>query len=152
MELLIFTITLFTFVIPIINTIYNPHDFQLEALMDAKSREQSDLIITITRAFQFLTTYTQLFTLIALYTYSPNHMFIAQLLTIYVFIIYHGINYICPFYLTYHNEKIVKEVITWIPPYNENIVIWFGLHWQHTIAPFYLYYLIYLYLFYISHK
>ncbi len=145
MELLIFTITLFTFVIPIINSIYNPHDFQLEALIDARSREQSDLIITITRTFQYLTLYTQFFTLIALYTYAPNHMFIAQFLTIYVFIVYHGINYICPFYLTYHNEKIVNEVISWIPPYNENIILWFGLHLQHTIGPFYIYYLSYKY-------
>ncbi len=141
MESQIFTATFISFLIPIVNTIVNPSPFQKEATDNAKQRGWNKYIILVTRACPYLTLYTQFWILVALYFLTPTTMFIGQSLSWFVFILYHGINYIDPMHLAYHPEELVKEVVSWTPPKNKNIVIWFGLHLQHTIFPFYLHYL-----------
>ncbi len=150
MESIIFNITLITFLIPIVNTVVNPFSFQKEASKNAKKRGFNSMIVTITRSCPYLTLYTQFWIIVAMYNLTPVSMFIGQSLSWCVFILYHGINFIDPMHLAYHPEEFVKEVVSWKPPINtqtsfKNIVVWFGLHLQHTIFPFYLHYLTYVY-------
>jgi len=128
-------------VIPIVFTTYNPFPFQVEAAKNAKIRGWNNFTILITRTCPYLTLYSQIWTILAIYSLNPTIMFVAQSMTIIVFCLYHGINLIDPTNLTYHPVEFVKEVISWKPPNNWNIIIWAGLHVQHTVFPFYLYYL-----------
>lgn len=143
MESLILVITFVSFLIPIVNTVINPHPFQIEATIHAKAKGWNDRIILITRSCCYLTLYTQFWTMIAMYKLTPTTMFIAQSLSCFVFCLYHGINYLDTKHLSYHSQELVKEVVSLKPPKNEKAFIWFGLHWQHTIFPFYLTYLSY---------
>lgn len=140
-ESIVFTVTLVSFLIPIVFTTVNPFPFQIKATEDAKKRGWNTLVILVTRACPYLTLYTQFWILVAMYNLTPLTMFIGQSMTWCVFLLYHGFNLIDPTHLTYHPEEFVREVVSWKPPKNKNIVIWFGLHLQHTVFPFYLHYL-----------
>ena len=141
MESIIFNVTLISFLIPIILTTVRPHPFQIKATISAKRQGYSMPLILITRALPYLTIYTQFWILLALYKLEPITMSIAKTLSWSVFFLYHGINYVDPMYLAYHSKELVREVVRWTPPFSRYIVIWFGLHLQHTIFPFYLHYL-----------
>lgn len=145
MESVIFNINLISFLIPIVFTTIKPFPFQIKTTEDAKRRGWNSFAILVTRVCPYLTLYTQFWTLVAMYNMEPITMFIAQSMTWTVFLLYHGINIIDPVCLTYHPREFVKEVVSWKPPMSKNIVIWFGLHLQHTIFPFYLHYLTYKY-------
>jgi hypothetical protein len=145
MESLIFAVTFISFLIPIVNTVVNPFPFQKEAAIDAVDRGWSDTLILVTRSCPYLTLYTQFWIIVALYYMTPTTMFIAQTLSWFVFCVYHGINYIDKKHLAYHSEEFVKKVVSWKPPKWPLVIVWFGLHWQHTIFPFYLHYLTYKY-------
>jgi hypothetical protein len=143
MESSIFIITIVSFLIPIVNTVINPYPFQKQATDNARQRGWNEYMIIITRSCPYLTLYTQFWIILAMYNMTPITMFIAQSLSWFVFCVYHGINYIDTKHLAYHPEEFVKEVVSWKPPKGPLVVVWFGLHWQHTIFPFYLHYLTY---------
>ncbi len=124
----------------ILNSIINPPLFQREASMAAKQNGWPVPIIILTRSFQHFTVYSLLWTLASLYTLEPNIMFIGLSLSWLVFIAYHGINFIDPMHLAYHPEELVKLVVGCKPPLSVHIIPWTGLHFQHTIFPFYLFY------------
>jgi len=153
MESAIFLITYVSFLIPIVNTIVNPFYFQKVATLHAKEQGWNILIILTTRAGLYLTVYTQFWILIALIYMTPVTMFIGQSLSWIVFYLYHGINFINPMNLTYHPREFVEQVVSWKPPLKTpfrstnlfNLIVWIGLHLQHTIFPFYLHYLTYKY-------
>lgn len=118
-----------------------PFSFQLQSSENAIRRGWNKGIVVLTRMFPYLTLYTQMWTIIAMYNLTPATMYIAQTMSWFVFFLYHGFNYMGPDHLAYHPEEFVNEVVRWKPPMNSKIFVWFGLHWQHTIFPFYLHYL-----------
>jgi len=143
METIIFYVTLIAFVIPLVNTSLRPLTFQIKASSYAKENGWPVVVIVLTRALPFLTLYTQFWILIAMYYLNSSTMFIAQTLSISVFLLYHGINLLDPMYLAWHPKELVYEVVRLIPPWKNpfHLIIWVGLHLQHTIFPFYLFFL-----------
>lgn len=140
-EDIILYITIISFIIPIIGTIVKPHEYQVNAGKDARDRGWSPTLIIFTRSFCFLTLYTQFLIILALIYKTPRLLFIAHSFSIYVFLLYHGMNAYDKMLLPYHPRERVEEVVRCLPPLNKNIVIWFGLHLQHSFYPVYLYYL-----------
>jgi len=139
-----FVITVVSFLIPIVNTIVNPHPFQKDSYIQAKTNGWDHYTILTTRATQYLTLYAQFWIIIGMYCMTSTTMFIAQTISWFVFCLYHGINNIDKKYLAYHSEELVNEVVSWKPPKDlQHKIIWFGLHWQHTFFPFYLHYFAY---------
>lgn len=128
-------------IIPIINAVVNPQPFQKDAHKCAKSRGHDKGVIILTRACQHLTLYSQFWTIIALYYKTPLTMFVAQTMSILVFFLYHGFNYFDSKHLAYHPKELVEQVINIFPPMNKYIVVWMGLHFQHSVFPFYIYYI-----------
>lgn len=141
MEEYILNLLIITLIVPIINAMINPQPFQKSAHKCAKSRGHNKIVIIITRACQHLTLYSQFWTIIALYYKTPLTMFIAQTMSILVFFLYHGFNYFDKKYLAYHPIELVEQVVSLTPPMNRYIIVWMGLHFQHSIFPFYIYYI-----------
>lgn len=141
-ETLVLIVTIAVFITPIVFTSINPFPFQKIAAQDAKRRGWGDTIIRVTRSCEFLTLYSQFWTIVAMYYLTPTTMFIAQSLSWSVFIVYHSMNYISPALLSYHPREFVQEVVRWTPPRQTKYFgIWLGLHLQHTVSPLYLHYL-----------
>jgi hypothetical protein len=140
-ESIIFKIKLLSFLGPIFFRTIRPEQFQIKSNENAEKRGWSKPIILLTAGIPYLTLYTQIWILIALWYLTPRTMYIAQSLSSSVFILYHSINFIGPMHLTYHSEDLIKKIVRWTPPFSMYIIPWFGLHVQHTFFPFYLYYI-----------
>jgi hypothetical protein len=142
MESVICIVTFVIVSIPVINTIFNPLPFQQNATIDARKRGWNESIIKTTRALPFLTLFAQVWFLLAIYTLDSDIMFVTQAISWVVFVLYHGMNFIDPVHLAYHPKEMIDKVIKLIPPIHPfYFIIWCGLHYQHTLPPFYLYYL-----------
>lgn len=142
-ETAIIIITTAQMMIPLIYAVVNPFPFQKLATADALNRDWNMSAIIITRCIPYLTMYSQCLTLVALYYKTPITMLVAQSTSWFVFVLYHGLNYMDPMNLAYHPKELVNQVIRWTPPSEKtfkNVVTWLGLHFQHTVFPFYLHY------------
>jgi hypothetical protein len=143
LEYLIFTITLVSFVVPIVFAITRPLPFQIDASNYAEKNGWNKYIILIVRSCPYLTTYSQFWFLVAIYDRGPTAIFVGLSFAWGILILYHSINFINPMHLSYHPEEIVLKVTGLKPPNDKLVVIWCGLHLQHTFPVMYLHYLAY---------
>lgn len=140
-ETAVITVTAIQIIIPVIYSVTNPFTFQQIATINAAGRGWNKYAIIITRCIPYLTMYSQFLTIVALYNLTPNTMLVAQSMSWFVFLLYHGLNYMDPSNLAYHPKELVEQVVRWSPPSKKtfkNVVTWLGLHFQHTVFPFYL--------------
>jgi hypothetical protein len=137
----LFIVTSVSLLVPIVFTTLFPTPKQKEGALHAELSGWSQVSTLVTRALPYLTLYTQFLVWMFLYEMTnATLLLIAQTFTSSVFILYHGINLIDPLHLAWHPIELVREVVSWRPPFSRNIVIWVGLHSQHTFFPFYLKY------------
>lgn len=135
-------ITAVALIIPIVNTVIRPTPPQIACAESAISRGWGKVPILVTRALPYLTLYTQAIILVSLYFPAhPLPLLVAQTFSWSVFFLYHGMNMVNPMLLANHSEELVRKVIRLFPPLHPLFAaVWTGLHFQHSLFPFYLKY------------
>ena len=127
-----------------LNAIFRPQPFQQNAHACAKKRGHSRPLILISRSLCHLTQFGQWWIIAALFTKNNDVFFVAQAISWIIFCLYHGMNLWNPQLLAYHEKNLVDQVVRWSPPSHPfHVLIWFGLHYQHTLPPLYMHYFAY---------
>lgn len=115
-----------------------PKPYQIKCSEDAIRRGWSRPIVSLTRATQHFTLFSLLLVVCALASGHRETAVVATSLELLVFFLYHGIASYDPTLLGYDNPDLIRECMGWRPPFSRYIVVWLGLHIQHTLAPFIL--------------
>jgi len=137
---MLFWVILAALLVAVLNSLVNPHPFQTAATTYARHHGWSMPMILLTRASCYLTLWTQALVLLALQRESTETWFVAETATWVVFSLYHVINYLDVSLLSHHDLALTQAVVRWLPPTTglRHLVIWAGLHLQHTVLPFYM--------------
>ena len=131
-----FWTTLVAFLIPIFSTAVRPFPFQVACAEDARKRGWSEPTIVATRTLCYLTSYSQFWILAAMLHPIDPLVHTAQCLSTMVFFLYHGFRDATK--LTYHPPEFVRAVSAFFRPSPRDphhVVVWFGLHLQHSRVP-----------------